>query len=546
MVPMMYIGRERPDLMFTIKELASSMASPTLSSLQHLRKLIGFMKHVGDVGIHLSFPAPGQGKISAGGDHKWVLETYSDADWSANKSNRRSTSCSVHLINNNVVFTSSRSQKVVSLSSCESELHSMVSAACDGIFIKSCAEFVLGEEVQHLLYTDSSSARQLASRQGCGRARHISGKILWLQEKTQDKSLLLRQVQTVWNVADIGTKCLSKQRLYLLMHETGLVYIPSFERVGGEEFDRQTERTAQSSQLRRIAKTVLQLSLAMGLGPVEVGATSNQCPTPNFSEENFSWTYSFPICVVLFLLVVSACLFYGWKMLKQLSRELLSAQMQLADHYEFAAGLDERLHSVEDSADGLASHVSLMEGELHDEVNTVDTSLQCLRYGLMEYGGFVRNEELSSEQRRHMFVQERSNYVIWQMKTRADTTDAMANLPPSPLSDEGGEEENPTDDEMANTHGSPGSLDALLENMRVDQSFAVSNGLHNDASNIQQAMMILLESTAERGESVLQADALNRIRNVFQRLHRWHRNRGSDERAQRYRSYVEDMANLMR
>ena len=28
-------------------------------------------------------------------------------------------------------------------------------------------------------------------------------------------------------------------------HETGLVYIPSFERVGGEEFDRQTEMTAQ-------------------------------------------------------------------------------------------------------------------------------------------------------------------------------------------------------------------------------------------------------------------------------------------------------------
>ena len=171
-----------------------------------------------------------------------------------------------------MVFSSSRSQKVVSLSSCESELHSMVSAACDGIFIKSCAEFVLGEEVQHLLYTDSSSARQLASRQGCGRARHISGKILWLQEKTQDKSLVLRQVQTVWNIADIGTKCLSKQRLYLLMHETGLVYIPSFERVGGEEFDRQSERTAQSSQLRRIAKTVLQLSIAMGLGPVEVGS----------------------------------------------------------------------------------------------------------------------------------------------------------------------------------------------------------------------------------------------------------------------------------
>ena len=107
----------------------------------------------------------------------------------------------------------------------------------DGIFIRSYAEFVLGEQVQHMLYTDSSSARQLASRQGCSRARHVSGKILWLQDKTQDTSILLRQVQTVWNIADIGTKCLSRQRLYLLMHKAGLVYIPSLERVGAEERD---------------------------------------------------------------------------------------------------------------------------------------------------------------------------------------------------------------------------------------------------------------------------------------------------------------------
>ena len=46
-----------------------------------------YVRHVGDVGIHSSFPAPGQGKMNAGGDYKWVLETYLDAGWSANKSN---------------------------------------------------------------------------------------------------------------------------------------------------------------------------------------------------------------------------------------------------------------------------------------------------------------------------------------------------------------------------------------------------------------------------------------------------------------------------
>ena len=72
-----------------------------------------------------------------------------------------------------------------SLSSCESELHSLVSSACDGIYIRACAMFVLNGLVEHIQYTDSSSARQLACRQGCGRVRHVTGKLLWIQEKRQ-------------------------------------------------------------------------------------------------------------------------------------------------------------------------------------------------------------------------------------------------------------------------------------------------------------------------------------------------------------------------
>ena len=55
------MSRERPDLMFTIKELPSSMASPTLTSVQRLRKLVGYMKDVGDLALRLDVPMPGQG-----------------------------------------------------------------------------------------------------------------------------------------------------------------------------------------------------------------------------------------------------------------------------------------------------------------------------------------------------------------------------------------------------------------------------------------------------------------------------------------------------
>ena len=79
----------------------------------------------------------------------------------------------------------------------------------------------------------------------------------------------------------------------------------------------------------------------------------------------------------------------------------------------------------------------------------------------------------------------------------------------------------------------------------MDQGIAVSGGWHTDASNIQQAMMILLESNSDTNAGGLGMETLNRIRNVFQRLHRWHRNRGSDGRAQRYRLYVENIFSLM-
>ena len=114
---------------------------------------------------------------------------------------------------------------------------------------------------------------------------------------------------------------------------------------------------------------------------------------------------------MLVLAAVTVVMYRMWKrlenfiaMLIEQGRGLRSAEFQLAEHYEYAASLDERFSRLVTTTDETTTHLSLMESELHDEVNTLDTNLQCLRYGLMEFGGFVRNNQLSSEQRQHMFV----------------------------------------------------------------------------------------------------------------------------------------------
>ena len=335
------------------------------------------------------------------------------------------------------------------------------------------------------------------------------------------------------------------------MHEAGLVFIPSFERVGGEEHDRQSEKSAQTSQLRKVAKAVLRMNLAMGLGPVEAGGTSMQCPSQESATTEPFWNFNMMVVLMLVLATMIVVMYRMWKRLENLiatlreqGRGLSSAEFQLAEHYEYAASLDERITGLVTTTDETATHLSLIESELHDEVNTLDTNLQCLRYGLMEFGGFVRNDQLSSEQRQHMFVQERANYVLWQMRQRAETTDPVP-TEHAEMDEEGGEEESLSDDAPVTTRDSPGNFEALLENLGLDQSVAVSNGWHNDASNIQQAMMILLESSADANAGGLGMETLNHIRNIFQRLFRFHRNRGSDEKSQRYRLYVENIAGLM-
>ena len=557
----LYVGRERPDLMYTIKELASCMSAPTVAALGRLRKMIGFMKQAGDIGVKKCIPQPGVGKTHKGGETEWVLESYSDADWSANKTTRRSTSSGVHFMNNCFIFASSGNQKVVSLSSCESELHSLVSCACDGLFIKACAMFILDGLIEHLQYTDSSSAHQLASRQGCGRVRHVSGKLLWIQEKTADGSFSLQPVATVYNIADIGAKTLNRQRLFFLLHDCGLVYGSEFSAVGEHEFAMVNEKIIGSQQLKKVAKAILKIGLAMGisegLGPT--GAMAQQCSdVEKTSNTGISFMVVCIVSGVLLFMVVAACWRKVERLIEKFEREvscleseLQSVQEQLADHYEYAGDLWNRMDassartgSIETSRDVQAANIRTFQEEQEEMHGFLEEAIDCLRFGLMEIGGFVRFTSLDRQQRAHMFTQERANLVIWNLRNRAETTDPHD--PNASRDGEGEEEEPQTEDPTVEppVH-SPGQIEALLENMRRDQNIALANERWLDASQIQSAISTILDATAGDNLEMLSTSVIRDIRNTFQRLFRTHRNRGSDERMERFRVYVEDMTSLM-
>ena len=77
---LLYVARERADILFTVKELAACMSAPNLCSLQRLRKLVGYLKNNGGMGIKLKVPQHGEGKWKTGGEKIWMLESFTDAD----------------------------------------------------------------------------------------------------------------------------------------------------------------------------------------------------------------------------------------------------------------------------------------------------------------------------------------------------------------------------------------------------------------------------------------------------------------------------------
>jgi len=84
-------------------------------------------------------------------------------------------------------------------------------------------QFLVNETVEQVQWTDNSAARQLVCRQGVGRIRHLSGKLLWVQGLVLEKEISVGQVPTEWIYSDIGTKPLNRTRMLMLLNQIGAI-----------------------------------------------------------------------------------------------------------------------------------------------------------------------------------------------------------------------------------------------------------------------------------------------------------------------------------
>jgi hypothetical protein len=91
------------------------------------------------------------------------------------------------------------------LSSGEAEFYGAVKASGYGLAYQALLQD-LGSDRKLAVYTDSTAAIGIASRQGLGKLRHLDTLTLWLQQAVRCKKVTLRKVAGEDNPADVFTK----------------------------------------------------------------------------------------------------------------------------------------------------------------------------------------------------------------------------------------------------------------------------------------------------------------------------------------------------
>ena len=136
---------------------------------------------------------------------------YTDADYAGDANTRRSTSGCICMMNGGPISWQSRLQKLVALSSAESEIYAVTDSVKEAIHIKLMAEEtgVRKPGVPLVIWEDNTACVHLGhGLRGSKSAKHFIVRLRFLNEHIHDKSIEFAKVDTTKQLADGFTKAL--------------------------------------------------------------------------------------------------------------------------------------------------------------------------------------------------------------------------------------------------------------------------------------------------------------------------------------------------
>ncbi|GJV24277.1 hypothetical protein Tco_1376972 [Tanacetum coccineum] len=208
---LMYLTASRPDLVFAVCMCARYQSKPTKKHLEAVKRDFRYIQ--GTINIGIWYPK----------DTAMVLTAYADADHAGCQDTQRSTSGSAQLLGDKLVSWSSKKQTSTSIASTEVEYIAM-SGCCAQILWMRSQLSDYGFAYKHVpLYCDNMSAIALCCNNVLhSRDKHIDIRHHFICEQVEKGVVELYFVRTEYQLADIFTKALPRERFEFILPRIGM------------------------------------------------------------------------------------------------------------------------------------------------------------------------------------------------------------------------------------------------------------------------------------------------------------------------------------
>ena len=166
---LMYLAIDVPQVQHVIRHLATYSSKPTEKSLAVLRHLVGYLCNHVDVCVSLKWGGQATGifhdypNVDA---NEHVLEVFTVSDWASARVSKRSVSCCIVMFGRRFIYSESRTQKIISLSSAEAEVYPCSRGTSDAILLARLLTWITNKRTHIYIYTDSSGAKGILNRKG--------------------------------------------------------------------------------------------------------------------------------------------------------------------------------------------------------------------------------------------------------------------------------------------------------------------------------------------------------------------------------------------
>lgn len=193
----------RPDIAYSVNTLSKFLNNHYLSHWNAVKRVFAYLSGILDVGI-----------LYQSGGSNCDLIGFSDADYANDLETRRSTSGYVFCMANGPVTWSSQRQKIVTLSTTESEYVAAATAARELIWLRNLINGI-GYPCKKptILFVDNQSTIKLSKNaEFHKRTKHIDIRYHYIREKYESGEILIEYVPTEMQKADIFTKALPRDQ----------------------------------------------------------------------------------------------------------------------------------------------------------------------------------------------------------------------------------------------------------------------------------------------------------------------------------------------